>query len=117
VQVHPVDPSSDRPPFEQLRSQIARRSASGDLPPGTRLPTVRALAADLGLAVNTVAKAYRALEQDGVIVTDGRRGTFVASAPAAGTADAEQAAAAYAATARRLGLGLADATRLLERAW
>ena len=117
MEVHPVDPSADQPPYEQLRTQIATRAASGDLPPGTRLPTVRALAAELGLAVNTVAKAYRALEQDGVIETHGRQGTFVASAPAAGSADAEQAAAAYAATARRLGLGLADATRLLERSW
>jgi DNA-binding transcriptional regulator YhcF (GntR family) len=117
VQVHPVDPSVDQPPYEQLRSQVATRAASGDLPPGTRLPTVRALAAELGLATNTVAKAYRALEHDGVIETHGRAGTFIASAPAAGSADAEEAAAAYAATARRLGLGLADATRLLERSW
>ena len=117
MEVHPVDPSSDQPPYEQLRRQIATRAASGDLPPGTRLPTVRGLAAELGLAVNTVAKSYRALEHDGVIVTRGRGGTFVASAPAAGSADAEQAAAAYAATARRLGLGLDDATRLLERSW
>jgi DNA-binding transcriptional regulator YhcF (GntR family) len=117
VEVHPVDPSSDQPPYEQLRRQIATRAASGDLPPGTRLPTVRGLAAELGLAVNTVAKSYRALEHDGVIVTRGRGGTFVASSPEAGSADAEQAAAAYAATARRLGLGLDDATRLLERSW
>ncbi len=117
MEVHPVDPSSDQPPYEQLRRQIATRAASGDLPPGTRLPTVRGLAAELGLAVNTVAKSYRALEHDGVIVTRGRGGTFVASAPEAGSADAEQAAAAYAATARRLGLGLDDATRLLERSW
>ena len=117
MEVHPVDLSSDRPPFEQLRTQIAARAASGELPPGTRLPTVRALAAELGLAVNTVAKSYRVLEQDGVIETHGRQGTFVASAPAAGSADAEEAAATYAATARRLGLGLADATRLLERSW
>ena len=69
-------PTSDVPPFEQLRAQIATRAASGDLPAGTRLPTVRALAAELGLAANTVAKAYRALETDGVITTEGRRGTF-----------------------------------------
>ena len=90
------------PPFEQLRAQIATRAASGDLPAGTRLPTVRALAAELGLAVNTVAKAYRALETDGVITTEGRRGTFV-SASAASGARRREAAAAYVATARRLG--------------
>ncbi len=72
-----VDPADGRPPYEQLRIQIAARIADGGLPPGTRLPTVRALAADLGLAVNTVAKTYRALETDGSVVTEGRRGTFV----------------------------------------
>ena len=53
--------------------------AQGDLAPGTRLPTVRQLAADLGLAANTVARAYRELEADGVIATYGRKGTFVRS--------------------------------------
>ena len=76
---------------------MARRAASGDLPAGTRLPTVRALAADLGLAANTVARAYRELESDGVVVTEGRRGTFVASGSAAASTEAEQAATAYVA--------------------
>ena len=80
MDVHPLDSTSEVPPFEQLRAQVATRAASGDLPAGTRLPTVRALAAELGLAVNTVAKAYRALETDGVITTEGRRGTFVSGA-------------------------------------
>lgn len=117
MDVHPLDPSSDRPPYEQLRVQIASRAASGDLPPGTRLPTVRALALEIGLATNTVAKAYRALEADGVLVAEGRRGTFVAMTRPAGSGEATRAAAAYAATARRLGLGLTEASALLERAW
>src|SRR3954454_1838822 len=117
MDVHPLDPDAAEPPYEQLRRQLASRAASGDLPPGTRLPTVRALAAELHLAVNTVARAYRELETDGVVVTEGRRGTFVASTPAAATTEAADAAAAYAATARRLGLGLPDALRLLERTW
>jgi DNA-binding transcriptional regulator YhcF (GntR family) len=79
MEVYPLDAVSDVPPYEQLRVQIASRAASGELPAGTRLPTVRALAAELHLAVNTVAKAYRALETDGVVATEGRRGTFVAS--------------------------------------
>ena len=90
MDVLPLDPSSDRPPYEQLRVQIASRAASGELAPGTRLPTVRALAAELGLATNTVAKAYRALEDDGVLVGEGRRGTFVAlTAPAGSDAASE----------------------------
>ena len=117
MDVHPLDPSSDRPPYEQLRVQIASRAASGELPPGTRLPTVRALAAGLDLAANTVAKAYRALEADGVLVAEGRRGTFVALTAPACSGDAASAASAYAATARHLGLGLTEGVALLERAW
>lgn len=110
-----LDLSASEPPFEQVRSQVARRAASGDLPAGTKLPTVRALAADLGIAVNTVARAYRELEADGVVVTEGRRGTFVAAADA--PADVEAAAAGLAAAARRAGLTLAQAERLLGTAW
>jgi DNA-binding transcriptional regulator YhcF (GntR family) len=117
MQIHPVDPTSDQPPFDQLRTQVARRAASGDLPPGTRLPTVRALAAELGLAANTVARAYRELEADGVVVTEGRRGTFVATTDAAASGDASEAAAAYVSAVRRLGLSRAEATRLVEQAW
>lgn len=113
--VLPLDAFSDIPPFEQLRVQLASRATTGDLPPGTRLPTVRALAEQLGIATNTVARAYRELEADGVVVTEGRRGTFVAAAEAPG--DAVAAAEEYAATARRLGLTLPEATRLLTAQW
>lgn len=112
-----VDPLDSTPPFEQLRRQVAGRVATGALAPGTRLPTVRDLAADLGMAVNTVARSYKELEADGVVVTEGRRGTFVAATPASRSPDAAAAAAEYAATARRLGLGLPEAIRLLDRAW
>ncbi|HEX6247951.1 MAG TPA: GntR family transcriptional regulator [Nocardioidaceae bacterium] len=116
-----IDHESDVPPFEQLRTQIAGRAARGELAPGTRLPTVRAAAGELGLAVNTVARAYRELEADGVLVTEGRRGTFVRSRVVDGTSDGgdlvHRAAADYARTARRAGLGRAEAIRLLERAW
>ncbi|MEP9363698.1 GntR family transcriptional regulator [Nocardioides sp. CN2-186] len=113
MDVHPLDSTSEVPPFEQLRLQVATRAASGDLPAGTRLPTVRALAAELGLAVNTVAKAYRVLETDGVITTEGRRGTFVSGA----SSNARDAAAAYVATAQRLDLTLREAVRLVEQSW
>lgn len=113
--IHPLDPASSDPLYEQLRSQIAGRAAIGDLPAGTRLPTVRQLAADLGIGVRTVQRVYTELEADGVVVTEGRRGTSIATPSA--PADATDAAADYAATARRLGLTLPEATRLLERAW
>jgi DNA-binding transcriptional regulator YhcF (GntR family) len=109
------------PPFAQLRAQLAAAIAGGHLAPGTRLPTVRAAAADLGLAVNTVARAYRELESDGVVVTEGRRGTFVRSGIVDGASDpadaARGAAADYVRTARRAGLGRAEAVRLVEKVW
>jgi len=117
MELMPLDPNAGDPPFEQLRRQIATRVASGDLTAGTRLPTVRALAEELHLAVNTVARVYRELENDGVVVTEGRRGTFVAATAVAGTREAADAAETYAATARRLGLGLTEAHKLLDEAW
>ncbi len=116
MDVLPLDPGASEPPFEQLRSQLARRAGSGELTAGTKLPTVRALAAELHLAVNTVARAYRELESDGVVVTEGRRGTFIAMMAGA-SLDAEKAAADYVATARRLGLTVTEAHRLVDRAW
>ena len=74
-----IDAHCATAPFEQVRLQIAAAVAAGQLSPGTKLPTVRQLAADLGLAANTVARAYRELETDAVIATHGRRGTFVRS--------------------------------------
>lgn len=117
MRIDPPDPGSSQPPFDQLRSQVARRAASGDLAPGTKLPTVRALAAELGLAVNTVARAYRELEEDGVVVTEGRRGTFVASSVAASAPDAVTAATTYVEVARRLGLSREEAIRLVQSHW
>jgi len=115
VSIHPLDGDAGVAPYEQLRSQVARRVSTGDLEPGTKLPTVRALATELGVAPGTVARAYTELEADGVVVTEGRRGTFVAAAAA--PADVVEAAEEYAATARRLGLTLPEATRVLGDAW
>lgn len=108
-----VDPDADRPLFDQLRIQIIDGIRDGRLPPGTRLPTVRELAGQIGLAVNTVARAYRELETAGVLETRGRYGTFVARAD---PADAAMAAAAhsFAEAARALGIGKVDALRYLD---
>ncbi|QNE30331.1 GntR family transcriptional regulator [Streptomyces sp. INR7] len=96
-------------PYEQLRAQIAARARSGKLPVGFKLPTVRGLAEELGLAANTVAKAYRALEADGVIETRGRNGTFVAAAGEGAAREAASAAQAFAERVHRLGLTEAEA--------
>ncbi|WP_030041410.1 GntR family transcriptional regulator [Streptomyces resistomycificus] len=97
------------PPYEQVRAQISEQARSGVLPVGYRLPTVRGLAESLGLAANTVAKAYRALEADGVIETRGRNGTYVAAAGSAAERELASAAQTYVERARRLGLTEPDA--------
>ncbi len=109
-----LDPDSPEPPYAQLRESVRRRVASGELAPGTRLPPVRALATELGLAVNTVARAYRELEHLGVIETRGRAGSFV-SGDAVGRA-AREAAREYADRVRALGIGPDEAVDLVRRA-
>ncbi|GAA2393825.1 GntR family transcriptional regulator [Streptomyces glaucosporus] len=111
-----IDPDALTAPYEQVRAQIAEQARSGELPAGHRLPTVRGLAGELGLAVNTVAKAYRALEEDGVIETRGRHGTFVAAAGDAAAREAAAAAQEYARRARRLGLDRSAALAAAEEA-
>lgn len=76
-----VDLASATPPYEQIRAQIQALAASGGLHVGEQLPSVRALARELGVATGTVARAYRELERAGVVVTRGRRGTSVAGTP------------------------------------
>src|SRR5699024_8149364 len=73
-----VDPESADAPFRQLRQQIVEAVERGRLTPGTRLPAVRALAEQVGVAANTTAKVYRELEAAGVLETRGRTGTSVA---------------------------------------
>lgn len=109
-----VDPGSLTAPYDQVRQQIAAQVAAGQLRPGDKLPTVRGLAEELGLAPNTVARAYRELEASGVVDTRGRSGTFVAGDDV--SSEARQAAAAYAARARSLGLSDAEALAMVERA-
>ncbi|WP_406286600.1 GntR family transcriptional regulator [Embleya sp. NBC_00896] len=99
-----IDPASPIAPFEQIRAQVADQSRAGTLPAGTRLPTVRGLAGDLGLAPNTVARAYRELEADGVIETRGRSGSFIAAVGDSAHRAASEAAIEYARRAHRLGL-------------
>ena len=115
-----LDPTAREPLSEQLRSALASRIASGRLAPGERMPTVRDLAAELDVAPNTVAKAYRDLASTGLIVGRGRRGTFVSErlSTALGDGDARLAVAAeiYARRARQLGAGPSAARAAVEAA-
>lgn len=97
-----IDSFDPTPPYEQIRARIAEQIDDGRLEPGDRLPTVRQLAVDLGVATNTVARAFRELEQTGAVQTRGRAGTFVTGDQA--ERRAKEAAAAYWERAAELGL-------------
>ena len=104
VTVDVLDPT---PPYEQLRRQLADLIGSGVLSPGDRLPPVRQLAADLGLAAGTVARTYRELEQSGYVRSRRGGGTRVAPTPpttATPQRALEEAASAYLDRARVLGI-------------
>jgi DNA-binding transcriptional regulator YhcF (GntR family) len=111
-----IDPASPTPPFEQLRTQLLAQIHDGSLGPGARLPTVRRLADDLGLAPNTVARAYRELEQIGAIETRGRHGSYVPLSSDATTNAAQEAAAAFVARLRALGIPESQARDYLDAA-
>lgn len=104
-----VDPRSAVPPFEQIRGQIANLVSAGTLRPGDRLPPVRQLAADLGLAAGTVNRAYRELEAEGIVITRRRTGTHITEAvkPRTAAESAQllnDAARVYVRTALALGV-------------
>lgn len=112
--------------FEQIRAQVTEAALAGTLAAGTRLPPIRRLAVELGLSANTVARAYRELESDGVVITSGKRGTFVAEpsgrsqAPGRHPTDPARrailrdAAKTYAAAASSVGFGPQEAVHELR---
>jgi DNA-binding transcriptional regulator YhcF (GntR family) len=113
-----IDPASRIPVSEQLARGMRSRIERGTLAPGERVPPVRELALELGLAANTVAKAYRVLEGEGLLVGRGRSGTFVADRRSGSAADEQLAEAAevFANRARRLGFGPVEVRRAVDRA-
>ena len=114
-----VDLGSVLPPYEQIRAQITTMAVSGVLPPGSRLPAIRQLAADLGLAAGTVARAYRELEAAGIAVTRGRHGTHITRQPTLTHTERagqlHQAAASYARLAGQLGADPEETIRALRQ--
>jgi len=110
-----VDATSSAPPFEQVRRQVIAAIEDRSLVAGTRLPPVRSLAAELSLAANTVARAYKELEEAGYVETRGRAGTLVKGTDSA-TSRAAHAARTYAETVGRLGIAPDDALELVRAA-
>lgn len=105
-----VDPGDPLPPYEQVRRRLHDLITAGALDADTRLPPVRQLAGDLGLAPGTVARAYKELEQEGLLVTRRGAGTRVRSAEADVPRDRLLGAhaAAFVTRARELGFTAAE---------
>lgn len=116
-----VDTAGPVPPYEQIRSQLTTMISTGVLPAGAQLPTIRQLAADLGLATNTVARAYRELETAGLVLSRVRHGTTVAATKPLSPKEIRhrlaEAAQAYVSTARHLGVPVEDAEAAMRVAF
>jgi GntR family transcriptional regulator len=117
-----LDFRSGVPIYAQIVEQITRQVLDGTLRVGDQLPTVRQLAADLRINFNTVARAYRLLDENGLISTQQGRGTYILEKP---TPDHEQRlrretlsalTEQYLAEVRRLGFGAAEALEAVHEA-
>ena len=103
-------------PFEQLRQLVADLATRGVLPIGYKLPPVRALAASSGLAVNTVARAIKELEEAGIVRTQGRNGTVISAAGDHVRARVAEAAEAFAVVAHQQGVSHREAIAMIAEA-
>ena len=116
----PIDLRSKVPTYVQIVEQVRGLVASGRLQPGDQLPTVRQLAADLRINFNTVARAYRMLDEAGVISTQQGRGTYVVEAPPPARARKlrqtalESLGREFLAAAARLGFSPAEVRRMID---
>lgn len=99
-----LDNADKTAPYQQVRQQILVAISKERLKAGTKLPSVRALAEQLGLAVNTAAKVYKDLEATGAVVTRGRHGTIVQATGTEGSIAVADAASELAGVATRWGI-------------
>jgi GntR family transcriptional regulator len=113
-----VERGSDEPVYEQIARQIREHVASGELRPGSPLPTVRTLASDLGVNLNTVARAYWLLEEEGFVLIRDRSGAEVSAPSRRPNADREKLRLELRellARMRQAGLSSEHLRRLAER--
>lgn len=111
-----LDPDSPEPPFRQLKTQIVDAIRSGTLTPGTRMPAIRTMATEVGIAARTAAKVYSELEEAGVLEGRGRAGTFV-TAPDETSALLNSAAEEFASRASGSGFTLDEALTAVRAAF
>ena len=115
-----IDPREDVPVYGQIAGQIRSLIATGDVPPGSMLPPVRVVAADLGVNMNTVARAYRLLEDEGFVRIQQRAGAEVVAPARSGSEperaeELKEALAAILARLRQAGLSVGELRRLVDR--
>jgi GntR family transcriptional regulator len=116
-----LDFRSTAPVYEQITDQIQRLVTTGELKPGDQLPTVRQLATELRINFNTVARAYRMLDEAGLISTQRGRGTYIWEKPTEETMKQlkkktlEELTRSYHDEVIRLGYTLDDAVEELKR--
>ncbi len=114
-----VNWSSEEPVYAQIARQVRAHIASGEMPAGRGLPSVRAVASDLGVNLNTVARAYRVLEGEGFVEIRDREGAVVA--PPGREADSSTVEGlavelgAVLARMRQAGLSMEELRRRVER--
>ena len=117
-----LDASSGVPFYRQVIDQVLLAIADGRLKPGTQLPTVRQLAVDLAVNLNTVAKAYREMEIRGIVETQQGTGTFIAARSSDGKSREKKKALTalvdrFVANGEALGIPMSDLVdALVERA-
>jgi len=115
-----IDFRSELPIYLQIVERVKEMIASGRLKPGDQLPTVRAQALDLRVNFNTVARAYRILDESGIISTQQGRGTYILALPPPETADKIRQQALQALTHRflkealRLGFDVENINQTLQ---
>jgi GntR family transcriptional regulator len=113
-----VDPAAGLPPYRQITQQVKRALRLGRLLPGDRLPTAVTVAATVGVSINTVHRAYRDLQSQGVVESRSRGGTYVQShpnlAPTSTTRHAVEGLEAWVAEAQADGLDDATIADLLD---
>jgi DNA-binding transcriptional regulator YhcF (GntR family) len=117
-----LNQASPVPPYEQIGLQIRTMIASAQLAPGTQLPSVRQLARDLGVAPNTVVRAYNELERNGWVVTSKRKGVMVAPRPPILTPEErhqrlEQAVSALLVATYPLDVSIEEIHAEIDRQW
>jgi GntR family transcriptional regulator len=114
-----VDPKLDEPVYGQIARQIREAIASGALAAGVTLPGVRVLASDLGVNLNTVARAYRMLEEEGFVEIQSRSGVHVVAPGSLGSPELRRRLAvelrSLLVRMRQAGFGFGELRRLALR--